>query len=222
MKNYILWLLTGIILLLMMYYAVWWDNHLQDSTQQSVRDERVFTGSLYGDVFLKSIVWSWVLRDITHEIDGYNSLYQSLDNMSAVYTFNDYEYIWILHQTVLVKLEWNWWFLPWFTIHDTGKECHRWNRPTGFVQQNNKLFMSVLDKCGAWSMDWYVSAYELKENGKRELASCYNYDNWSVFEHDSPEDYKDIWYYRWTWQFDKLKKESIEMCEGNIQIQYYR
>ena len=237
MKNYILWIVTAIILLIIFYFGFW---------EKLLKNDNIIQ-------YEGSVVWSWIVDDtnaliwweLIDEDSFVNSFLQWLKNstleditleqkwerynsyspyllgeMGRIYMITSWWMVWIFHNNILLysDIEGR---LPWFTIHDTGKECHTWNRPTWFVQQGNKLLIWVLDKCGGWSGDWYVSAYELKENGKRELASCYNYDNWSIFENDTPEEYKDLWHYRWSWQFDKLNSAPLEECQWNIQIQYY-
>ena len=146
------------------------------------------------------------------------------NQLNEIYNINSGEYIlWISNNTVFMSLESDdiWW-ISWFTIHDNGKDlCHRGNRPTWFVQSGDKLLMSVLDKCGGWSMEWYVSSYELQQDGKRELAGCYNYAHRDPFQELAPDEYKDKWYEWWTTQLDQLPEEPLETCEWNIQIQYY-
>ena len=240
MKNYILWVITGIILLIILYFG-FWEKLLKNNT--TIQNEW-------------SIVWSWIVEDtnsltwseLIDEDDFMQTFYQWLKNstieditvdqkwerynnyspyllgeMGRIYTIPSWWMVWILHNNILLYSDREWW-LPWFTIHDTYKDstvCHRWNKPTWLIQSGSTLLMSVIDRCGGWSGDWYVSAYELKENKKRELASCYNYDNWSMFENNTPEEYKDLWHYRGSWQLDKLNPAPLEECQWNIQIQYY-
>lgn len=235
MKNYILWIVTGVFCVLCIYYAVvWWMDEEYEYTEVTSTEDTVSlpliipveqrNASAHYDIpnLPDSLLVTWILKDISDEVDWQNSLYQPLDKLSLIYSLGSSQNsIWILHQTVLIKFHWSWWFVPWFTIHDAGKECHTWNRPTWFVQQGNKLLMSVLDKCGGGSMEWFISSYELQQDGKRELAGCYNYANRDPFQELAPEVYKDKRYEWGTTQLDKLPVEPLSTCEWNIQIQYY-
>lgn len=223
MKKYSLWFLIMLVIAIVWYYV--YSNWIINKT---VQDGLI-------DNFPQNII-SWDQNTLNNNTNTWfvSGEVKSTNNddiltvfswvqLNEIYNINNGEYIlWISNNTVFMSLQSDdTWWLSWFTIHDTGKECHTWNRPTWFVQSGDKLLMSVLDKCGGWSMEWYVSSYELQQDGKRKLAGCYNYANRDPFEKLAPEEYKDKWYEWWTTQLDQLPEEPLETCEWNIQIQYY-
>ena len=235
MKNYILWIITGGVIFILCYFFLYWDK-LFDKKDNDTESWVITWSSLdnntknvdndhydYLTQWFPNYTW---LTDVTNEVQWqlYNSYSPYLLNeIGRAYSFSGM-LLWILHNNVLNMKngeEWLWW-QPWFIVKDTGKECHRWNRITGFVEEWEKLIMTILDVCGGGSMEWYVSSYELQFNNKRVLNGCYNYANYDPFQELAPEEYKDMWYYRWTRQLDQLQKEPLEICEGNIEIEYYR
>ena len=109
-----------------------------------------------------------------------------------------------------------------FIINDTNNDqwsCHRNNKPVSLVADNWKLYINILDTCGWWSGDWYVSKLELNNAWNLKLVWCFRYDNRWQFENDY---YDNNWnrYFEWTTQYEKLNKAELLDCEWNFEVIY--
>ena len=110
-----------------------------------------------------------------------------------------------------------------FSIKDTSNDlwsCHRNNKPVSLTTEKWKLFINILDSCGWWSWDWYVSKMEVKKDWKLKLVWCYRYDNRWQFE---TEENNENWnrYFEWTTQYEKLNKTELSDCDWNFNVIYY-
>jgi hypothetical protein len=106
-----------------------------------------------------------------------------------------------------------------FHIKDKNKSCHQNNRPISITTEKWKLYINILDTCGWWSGDWYISKMELRNKWILKLVWCYNYDNRWQFEPKNEENWSR--YFNWTTQYEKLKETKLSDCEWNFEIIYY-
>lgn len=228
MKNYLFWFLSSLLLCGLIISIFFFSKSSTEITQDNA--ETTNNTNSYGIIdiqdFYDIFTTQWYLTNTTYNTgEQFNPYHRWATNpiqLGATYSIGTGWYrLGILHANVLILNDNSVWWKPRFTIYDGADLCHRWNRPTGFLQQGNTLLMSIVDKCGGWSGEWHISVYELLDNAQRSLKSCYNYDRRDPFQELAPVPFDQNRYDRWTLQFSSLPELPLSICKGNIRIEYY-
>lgn len=222
MKNYLFWILTGSVLTLLISYFVYiFPLFVKEEHHQEI-DSRI--AEIY------NTITSWTQITLFSGKLDKEFIMPVLQDIYLVQSDNTQYFLWIVQDVwepeivphiFIASKQGSW--KPWLSIKDALKDsCHWGNRPMAFTTENGKLLLTVLDKCGGWSMEGYVSVLELQADWTRKTIRCYNYDNWSLFRYETPEEERQDWkrYPRGTTQFDKLEPVPFETCKDNIEILY--
>lgn len=210
MKNRIVWALIGSLLTIMVFVTI----SQIDKQKENDQKNNTINMSFY------NIINSWTQIDEVSD-DAGKEWFIPL-NRYRIYNRNKQYFLWISQTSVFIALDKNYQWIPWITIKDTAIDtCHLNNKPMALTIKDGNLLLSVLDSCGAGSMDGYISALALQVDWKRKVEKCYNYNNWGIFEQEAIEkQLQNDRYARGTIQFDKLKEVSLETCKDNIEVLY--
>jgi hypothetical protein len=209
MKKYIiLWIIGSILTIIISYFVI--------TFQTAVQAEPVII-----DIY--QTIASWIqIDEFSGEVEKELPVI-TLQGIYHIQSGNQQYFFWISQNDVFIATEQDYYWRPWIKIKDVAKDtCHVNNKPMAFITEHWKLLLTVLDTCGGGSMEGVVSVLELQVDWTRKSVSCYNYDNWSIFEYKATE-YElenNKRYIHGTTQFDKLEVLPLETCKDNVKVIY--